>query len=1073
MSQRRVYPSNPSVPTGPSPGYHGNLPQQQGQYPTSGGVANKMGAMSLGPPGPSSGSLMGAPPTSLMGPPPQPTVNGPPPSLMGAPPTSLIPRSSVGPSSLMGPGPSLMGPPPLRPHPMGLMAPPTQLGGPPTNIRPQPPPTQLAGPPPMNRPQLVGPPPPTQLMGSPPTQLAGPPPINRPQPPPTQLMGPPPPTQLMGPPPPPTQLMGPPTQLAGPPNIRPQAPPTHSQFPPRPSLAPTSVAQGPPTGSHSHTPMSHTGTHGMYMAEGGGSTGMSMAGPPPLGHMTAPPPNKYPHSGPTGLTGSTPQPQPGTQPPPQQFLPDIQPVNVQEVRNILPTTPIKVSTPLLPQHIRDLNPDPSVFCSTMSTVPATSGLLNKMKLPFAIHIHPFKDSKARECPVINPSTIVRCRVCRAYINPFASFVDQKHWRCNFCFRNNIVPDNYDYNPQSGKSGDHSFHQELRHSSVEYIAPSEYMVRPPQPSVYFFVIDVTYPTIQSGLLDVFCATLLDCINKLPGDSRTMVGFLSFDHTLHFYNLKPSQAQPQMLVVSDLEDPFIPSPTSLLVNLRESKELVKSFLQDFPRMFVNQRNLQSALGSALAITEKLLHQIGGRITVLMSSLPNVGPGALKVKESTGATKMDQLSMSASTDFYKKLALDCSAQQIAVDLFVFSNKSQSIDLTTVSTVAKFSSGQIRYYQSFHSERASIREQFEKDLKRYLTRNIGFESVMRIRCTEGLSLHTFHGNFFVRSTDLLSLPNVNPDHAYCMNMAIDESLKDFPMVCFQAALLYTSYRGDRRIRVHTLCLPVSDQLAQLYAGLNVLPIAGVLSKMGSDRLTTASLGDARDALVNTVIDATKAYRSNVASTMQGAGGKLTLPVSLRLLPLFVLSLLKNVALTLSNRQNTDCRSSTISTILTLPVDCLMSFFYPKLYALHTLSDKDTVDYDGEELLAPPILQLSAEKLTRYGVFLMDYGTGIYIWVSKDATADVINNIFGVPHFGAIPESMTSLPLLENNLNRLTNSLICQLRLSRQHFMPLLVIREDGPHRLLFINYLIDDKTEDGTSYYEFLSHISRQLTK
>ena len=38
-----------------------------------------------------------------------------------------------------------------------------------------------------------------------------------------------------------------------------------------------------------------------------------------------------------------------------------------------------------------------------------------------------------------------------------------------------VPDNYDYNPQTGKSGDHSFHQELRHSSVEYIAPSEYMV----------------------------------------------------------------------------------------------------------------------------------------------------------------------------------------------------------------------------------------------------------------------------------------------------------------------------------------------------------------------------------------------------------------------------------------------------------------------------------------------------------------------------------------------------------------------------------------------------------------------
>ena len=38
---------------------------------------------------------------------------------------------------------------------------------------------------------------------------------------------------------------------------------------------------------------------------------------------------------------------------------------------------------------------------------------------------------------------------------------------------------------------------------------------------------------------------------------------------------------------------------------------------------------------------------------------------------------------------------------------------------------------------------------------------------------------------------------------------------------------------------------------------------------------------------------------------------------------------------------------------------------------------------------------------------------------------------------------------------------------------REDGPHRLLFIDKMIDDRTEYGTSYYEFLTHISRQLSK
>ena len=38
---------------------------------------------------------------------------------------------------------------------------------------------------------------------------------------------------------------------------------------------------------------------------------------------------------------------------------------------------------------------------------------------------------------------------------------------------------------------------------------------------------------------------------------------------------------------------------------------------------------------------------------------------------------------------------------------------------------------------------------------------------------------------------------------------------------------------------------------------------------------------------------------------------------------------------------------------------------------------------------------------------------------------------------------------------------------------RERGPKRLLFLDGLLDGKTEDGTSYYEFISHILRQIGK
>jgi protein transport protein SEC24 len=40
--------------------------------------------------------------------------------------------------------------------------------------------------------------------------------------------------------------------------------------------------------------------------------------------------------------------------------------------------------------------------------------------------------------------------------------------------------------------------------VEFVAPGDYMVRPPQPPVYFFVIDVSSVSAQSGMLEALAA-----------------------------------------------------------------------------------------------------------------------------------------------------------------------------------------------------------------------------------------------------------------------------------------------------------------------------------------------------------------------------------------------------------------------------------------------------------------------------------------------------------------------------------------------------------------------------------------
>ena len=65
-----------------------------------------------------------------------------------------------------------------------------------------------------------------------------------------------------------------------------------------------------------------------------------------------------------------------------------------------------------------------------------------------------------------------------------------------------------------------------------------------------------------------------------------------------------------------------------------------------------------------------------------LPTVGPGALKNGEDPNERAGKKVQhLGPAVDFYKKLALECSAQQIAVDTFVLS--SQYADIATLGEI------------------------------------------------------------------------------------------------------------------------------------------------------------------------------------------------------------------------------------------------------------------------------------------------------------------------------------------------------------------------------------------------------
>ncbi|KAM4748180.1 protein transport protein Sec24A [Rhinophrynus dorsalis] len=906
-------------------------------------------------------------------------------------------------------------------------------------------------------------------------------------------------------------------------NTGPQPPPMNQVQPGRPPLGPPPTSSpsrpsAPPSGPPGGTapippkqdgisaPPSSDGTpvqNSYDTIEGGGYMGMvhpAQPPPPPQNpKMTRTVGNAYPTL-PPGYQNVFPATGPGLAPTPQQYpnrtqqlpqpsmgvnnlassvgglslhqaqqLDELRAVNLLQERNILPPTPLHAPTPCLQGDIQKLNCNPELFRCTLTNIPQTQALLNKAKLPLGLLLHPFKDLS--QLPVVTSSTIVRCRSCRTYINPFVNFLDQRRWKCNLCYRVNDVPEEFMYNPVTRVYGEPHKRPEVQNATIEFMAPSEYMLRPPQPPVYLFMFDVSHNAVETGYLNTACQTLLDNLDWLPGNTRTKIGFITFDSTIHFYSLQEGLSQPQMLVVSDIDDVFIPMPENLLVNLNESKELVQDLLKNLPQMFTKSSETQSALGPALQAAFKLTSPTGGRISVFQTQLPSLGAGALKPREEPNqkSTAKEIHNLTPATDFYKKLALDCSGQQIAVDLFLLGGRYS--DLASLGCISRYSAGSVYYYRAYHHQHNPVQvEKLQKELKRYLTRKIGFEAVMRIRCTKGLSIHTFHGNFFVRSTDLLSLPNVNPDAGYAVQMSVEENLTDTPVVSFQSALLYTSSKGERRIRVHTMCLPVVSALSDVYAGADVQAVTGLLANMAVDRSITSSLSDARDALVNAAIDSLSAYRSSVLTVQQPG---LMAPQSLRLFPLFVLALLKQKAFQTGTNAGLDERTFAMCQIKNQPLVYLMLMTHPNLYRVDNLTDEGALNINDRTIPQPPILQLSVEKLNRDGAYVMDAGSMLLLWVGRNCGQNFFTQVLGVSNYSSMPQEMTQLPELDTAESARVIAFISWLREQRPFFPTLHIIRDESPLKSIFLQNMIEDRTESALSYYEFLLHLQQQVNK
>lgn len=761
-----------------------------------------------------------------------------------------------------------------------------------------------------------------------------------------------------------------------------------------------------------------------------------------------------------------------------------QPFNASELD--LPPPPINLPPNSSVTPSADANCPPRYIRSTLNAVPSTNSILKKSKLPFALIIQPYASLHDDEdnVPVVHDQVISRCRRCRTYINPYVTFLDHGHrWRCNMCNLSNDVPQAFDWDAASQQSIDRWQRAELNHAVVEFVAPQEYMVRPPQPLVYLFLFDVSYPAISSGLLATSARTILDSLDRIPNaDRRTRIGFLGVDNSLHYFSIpkdSDENAETSQLVVSDLDEPFLPVPHDLLVPLSESRQSIEKFLQKLPEMFQNSQSNASCMGSALRAGHKLISALGGKIVVLTASIPNLGVGKLEMREDKkllGTSKEGSLLQTANS-FYKSFAVECSKNQVSIDMFLFSSQYQ--DVASLSNLPRYTGGQTWFYPGWHASRPEDALKFASEFSDFLSSEIGLEAVLRVRGTTGMRMNSFYGNFFNRSSDLCAFPAFPRDQCYVVEVAIDENLSK-PYICLQAAVLHTTCNGERRIRVMTLALPTAANLSEVYASADQIAVATYFSHKAVERSLSNGLDAARDALQTKITELLQVFKKELAGGSMGGG--LQFPANLRALPLLFLGLMKHVGLRKSAQIPSDIRSAALCLLSTLPAPLLMRYIYPRLYSLHDMPDNaGTPDPETGHIVLPPVLNLSSERFVSYGLYLIDDGQTQFLWIGRDAVPQLLGDVFGVEDKKDIPVGKGRVPELEGDFNERVRAVIQK---SRDHkalgvgsiIVPhLYIVKEDGEPslRLWAHTLLVEDRADQGVSAAQWLGILREKVVQ
>jgi len=264
-----------------------------------------------------------------------------------------------------------------------------------------------------------------------------------------------------------------------------------------------------------------------------------------------------------------------------------------------------------------------------------------------------------------------------------------------------------------------------------------------------------------------------------------------------------------------------------------------------------------------------------------------------------------------------------------------------------------------------------------------------------------------------------------------------------------------------------VTSVLQDLYHRVNVDSCINLIGKISVQKALNSSFSEARQAIMNKCMEIFSKYH---AAFVSNATSQLVSPDSLKAFPLQTLALIKHASLRVATGLQLDERTAAIHLIRSAPVSASKLLLYPTLYSIGPDLSAASMGLDTQALQElPPQMDLSTEKLSQNGVYLLCGYQYILLWVGSMTPPEVLHSLFAISSLNEVDANNSQLQLipLENPHSMRVQAILNAARARTPHYLPIIPMKQGERLESFFIQSLIHDRVLSNYSYAEFLREL------